>query len=124
MSRPPIPVSPTSSSSGLVSRGGARDESSRDPVTVEEAREIGVGMLGYAFMGKAHANAFRKIAYVTCPPPLMPRLIAIAGRNEAAVAAAARRYGFERWATEWQGAVAGPRHGPLRKPRPDHKATA
>ena len=24
--------------------------------------EIGVGMLGYAFMGKAHSNAFRKIA--------------------------------------------------------------
>ena len=33
-------------------------------------REIGVGMLGYAFMGKAHSNAFRKIAYMTWPPPL------------------------------------------------------
>ena len=27
----------------------------------ENARTIGVGMLGYAFMGKAHANAYRKI---------------------------------------------------------------
>ena len=25
-----------------------------------DAREIGVGMLGYAFMGKAHSNAFRR----------------------------------------------------------------
>ena len=36
--------------------------------------EIGVGMLGYAFMGKAHSNAFKKIAYMTWPPPLVPRL--------------------------------------------------
>src|SRR6266851_4794958 len=50
--------------------------------------EIGVGMLGYAFMGKAHSNAFRKIEYMAWPPPLVPRLVAIAGRNENAVAAA------------------------------------
>jgi hypothetical protein len=31
--------------------------------------EIGVGMLGYAFMGKAHSNALKKIAYMTWPPP-------------------------------------------------------
>ncbi len=37
-------------------------------------REIGVGMLGYGFMAKAHSNAFRKIAYMTAPP-LMPRLV-------------------------------------------------
>ena len=42
-------------------------------------------MLGYAFMGKAHSNAFRKIDYMTWPPPLRPRLVAIAGRNEEAV---------------------------------------
>jgi hypothetical protein len=41
--------------------------------------EIGVGMLGYAFMGKAHSNAFKKIAYMTWPPPLVPRLVGIAG---------------------------------------------
>ena len=39
-------------------------------------------MLGYAFMGKAHSNAFKKIAYITWPPPLEPRLVGIAGRNE------------------------------------------
>src|SRR5512132_2803352 len=70
--------------------------------------EIGVGMLGYAFMGKAHSNAYRKIAYMTWPPPLMPRLVAIAGRNEAAVAEAAQRYGFERHVPDWQALVADP----------------
>src|SRR6266545_4715542 len=68
----------------------------------EEARTIGVGMLGYAFMGKAHANAYRTIPYMTWPPPLVPRLVAVAGRTEEAVAEAARRYGFERYATDWR----------------------
>ena len=59
-------------------------------MSANDLGEIGVGMLGYAFMGKAHSNAFRKIGYMTWPPPLRPRLVAIAGRNEEAVAEAAR----------------------------------
>ncbi len=78
---------------------------------VGELREIGVGMLGYAFMGKAHSNAFRKIAYMTWPPPLVPRLVAVAGRNEEAVAAAAVRYGYERSTTDWRELVSNPEIG-------------
>ena len=73
--------------------------------------EIGVGMLGYAFMGKAHSNAFRKLEYMAWPPPLVPRLVAIAGRNEDAVAEAARRYGYERWTTDWHDIVTDERIG-------------
>jgi predicted dehydrogenase len=76
-----------------------------------ERREIGVGMLGYAFMGKAHSNAFKKIAYMTWPPPLVPRLVSIAGRNEEAVRNAAERYGYERWTTDWRDIVADPAVG-------------
>ena len=32
--------------------------------------EIGVGMLGYAFMGKAHSNAHKKMPYIFWPPQL------------------------------------------------------
>ena len=60
-------------------------------------------MLGYAFMGKAHSNAFKKIAYMTWPPPLMPRLVGIAGRNEQAVNEAAERYGYEYATADWHG---------------------
>ena len=67
-----------------------------------ERNEIGIGMLGYAFMGKAHSNAFRKIAYMTWPPPLHPRLVAVAGRDAEAVSEAAARYGFERSTTHWE----------------------
>jgi predicted dehydrogenase len=75
------------------------------------SEEIGVGMLGYAFMGKAHSNAFRKIAYMTWPPPLVPRLEAIAGRDEDAVREAAERYGYERWTTDWHELVDDPAVG-------------
>ena len=67
-----------------------------------ESPEIGVGMLGYAFMGKAHSHSYKTIPYMIYPPPANPRLVAIAGRDEAAVAEAARRYGYERYATDWR----------------------
>jgi predicted dehydrogenase len=67
-----------------------------------EAPEIGVGMLGYAFMGRAHTNAFKKAPYMMYPPPAIPKLIAICGRNEEAVAEAARRYGYQGYYTDWR----------------------
>jgi predicted dehydrogenase len=73
-----------------------------------DAPEIGVGMLGYAFMGRAHANGYRKLSYMAWPPPLRPRLVSIAGRDEAAVAEAAHRFGFERHVTDWRELVADP----------------
>jgi predicted dehydrogenase len=74
----------------------------------EEIPSIGIGMLGYAFMGKAHSNALKKIAYMTWPPPYIPRLVAISGRTEDAVREAARRYGYEKWSTSWEDVVADP----------------
>jgi predicted dehydrogenase len=71
----------------------------------EDVQPIGVGMLGYAFMGKAHSNAYKTLAYMTWPPPLLPKLVAIAGRNEEAVAEAARRYGFSEYVTDWHALV-------------------
>ncbi len=74
-----------------------------------EVKPIGIGMLGYAFMGKAHSNAYKTLAYMTWPPPLRPELIAIAGRNEEAVAEAARRYGFSEYKTDWREIATDPR---------------
>jgi predicted dehydrogenase len=67
---------------------------------------IGIGMLGYAFMGKAHANAYRTLSYMTWPPPLRPELVAIAGRDAGAAGEAARRYGFADAVTDWRDIVA------------------
>jgi predicted dehydrogenase len=82
-----------------------------DPRGVGHVATIGVGMLGYAFMGKAHANAYRTLSYMTWPPPLAPELVAIAGRSEDAVAEAARRYGFADYTTDWRALVADERIG-------------
>jgi len=78
---------------------------------VSQPPEIGVGMLGYAFMGKAHSLAFQNVRGAAWPPPLQPRLVAIAGRDETAVAEAASRYGYERWTTDWRDIVADPAVG-------------
>jgi predicted dehydrogenase len=82
---------------GFVTMGKAAGEA--------EVKPIGIGMLGYAFMGKAHSNAYKTLAYMTWPPPLMPQLVAIAGRSEDAVAEAARRYGFAEHVTDWRALV-------------------
>src|SRR3954465_5764894 len=74
-------------------------------MVVKGAGEIGIGMLGYAFMGKAHSNAFKKISYITWPPPLEPRLVGIAGRDTEAVGGAAKRYGYEYAPNDWRGRV-------------------
>jgi predicted dehydrogenase len=71
-----------------------------------EQRTIGVGMLGYAFMGRAHIHGYRTLSYMANELPLTPRLVAIAGRNEEAVSAAARRFGFARAETDWRALVA------------------
>ncbi len=68
----------------------------------DEIPTIGIGMLGYAFMGKAHANAYKTLTYMAWPPPLAPQLVAIAGRDRDAVAQAARRYGFASAVTDWR----------------------
>ncbi|MGB1287597.1 MAG: Gfo/Idh/MocA family protein [Aggregatilineales bacterium] len=67
-----------------------------------DAKTLGIGMLGYAFMGKAHSNAFKKIPYMMYPPAVIPRLVGISGRNESAVKAAAARYGYENAYTDWR----------------------
>ena len=71
----------------------------------KEIREIGVGMLGYSFMGKAHSNGYLKMPIFFYPPPAKPRLVAICGRTEKAVADAARRFGYEKYYTDWRDLV-------------------
>jgi predicted dehydrogenase len=69
---------------------------------------LGVGLLGYSFMGKAHTNGYKTMAYMMWPPPALPRLVAIGGRDESKVSEAATRYGYERYYTDWQEMVADP----------------
>ena len=73
-----------------------------------DAPTLGIGMLGYAFMGKAHTNAFKKLPYMMYPPVAIPKLVAICGRNQEATAAAAQRYGYEGYYTDWREMIQNP----------------
>lgn len=86
------------SETGFTTMAGAKSEGA--------APEIGVGMLGYAFMGKAHSNAYKKLPYMMYPPVAIPKLAAIAGRDESAVREAAARYGYAKSYTDWRDMLA------------------
>ncbi len=66
---------------------------------------LGIGLVGYAFMGVAHSHAWR-----TAPRffdlPLAPDMAVVAGRDEQAVRAAADRLGWRDAETSWKALVA------------------
>ncbi|ROQ23537.1 putative dehydrogenase [Streptomyces sp. PanSC19] len=66
---------------------------------------LGVGMVGYAFMGAAHSQGWRNVGRVF-DLPLRPVLAAIAGRDAGAVSAAAQRHGWAAAETDWRALIA------------------
>ncbi len=66
--------------------------------------EVNVALIGYAFMGRAHSNAWRQVSHFFSPK-LTPRLRVICGRDEANVKKAASKLGWEEWATDWREVV-------------------
>jgi len=65
---------------------------------------LGVGMVGYAFMGAAHSQAWRTAARVF-DLPLRPSMAALCGRDGGAARAAARRYGWAAAETDWRALI-------------------
>ncbi|MEK7220380.1 MAG: Gfo/Idh/MocA family oxidoreductase, partial [candidate division NC10 bacterium] len=72
---------------------------------------LGIGVLGYAGVAKAHLNALKKLPYIFWPSPVRFRLLGVGGRSLHGVEDAARRYGFEYGTTEWRRLVDDPRVG-------------
>jgi predicted dehydrogenase len=70
---------------------------------------IGVGMLGYAFMGKAHSRALLALRHLD--GPLLPELVSISGRNRDALEHARADWGWEDAVTDWREQVADERIG-------------
>jgi len=69
---------------------------------------IGVGMLGYGDMGMAHSNGYRQMPYVFWPPPAIPDLLMLCGRNEEKVKNAAKRFGYAKYCLDWKELVNNP----------------
>jgi predicted dehydrogenase len=69
--------------------------------TGRDGTVLGVGMVGYAFMGAAHSQAWR-VAPRFFDLPLQPRMAVVAGRTAASVEAAARKLGWDHTETDWR----------------------
>ena len=69
--------------------------------------DVGIGIVGYGMMGRAHAYGY------TAAPVMRhlrhrPRLRVISGRDRLKVAAAATAYGVESWVDDWRDLVSRP----------------
>ncbi len=76
------------------------------PVPGGPAR-LGIGMVGYAFMGLAHSQGWRN-ARSFFDPVLVPDLVAISGRDALAAGDMARRFDWQHVETDWRALVARP----------------
>ncbi|WP_284984342.1 Gfo/Idh/MocA family oxidoreductase [Arthrobacter sp. efr-133-TYG-118] len=61
---------------------------------------LGVAAIGYAFMGKAHSNAWRNVASFFDVPAFEQKVLV--GRDAEQVAEAAAKYGWSESATDWR----------------------
>ncbi|MER7548012.1 Gfo/Idh/MocA family oxidoreductase [Spirillospora sp. NPDC127506] len=62
---------------------------------------VGVGMVGHAFMGRAHSQAWRSVGPFF-GPPLTPVMAALAGRSADRARAAAEALGWAAVETDWK----------------------
>jgi predicted dehydrogenase len=66
--------------------------------------QIGIGMVGHAFMGAVHSHAWRS-AHRFFDLPMVPHLAVLGGRDLVRTKAAAARFGFASVETDWHDVV-------------------
>jgi len=64
-------------------------------------KSLGVGQVGYKFMGKAHSNAYQRIG-MFFDPSIKIEMKALCGRDEEWVKQAAEKFGWEGYETSWK----------------------
>jgi predicted dehydrogenase len=79
------------------------DAATAPATTRGPARPLGVALIGYEFMGRAHSQAWRNVNAIFETPPVERRVIV--GRDEAKVRAAATRLDWQEWATDWKDVI-------------------
>ena len=64
--------------------------------------ELGVGIVGFGFIGKIHALGYRSIPLYYDPPPLRTRMVAVCTSRPETAEAAREKGGFERATTRFE----------------------
>ena len=67
---------------------------------------LNIGMIGYGFMGRAHSNAYRKVANFFPDLKYRPVLKAVCARNAERAQAFADTWGYESIETDWRKLIA------------------
>jgi len=68
-------------------------------------KELGIGLIGYKFMGKAHSNAWLKVDKFF-DLPAKPVMRAVCGRTKSAVVPFAEKWGWQSVETDWRKLIA------------------
>jgi predicted dehydrogenase len=75
---------------------------------VRTMTEIGVGVVGFGWMGEVHTRAYSRVRHHFPTLALSPRLIAVSDPEPGRAADAADRYGFARTRKDWRDLVDDP----------------
>jgi predicted dehydrogenase len=70
-------------------------------------KEVGIGLIGRGFMGKAHSNAFKKVGYLF-ETNYIPKLVGISATTMERAQSAADRYGYEKAYVGWEEMIKNP----------------
>ena len=69
---------------------------------------LGVGMLGYGFMGKVHTECYRAMPMYYDPPPVHVELVGVATRHTETAEKAREQAGYRYATTDWREIIADP----------------
>jgi len=67
-------------------------------------KEMGIGLIGYKFMGKAHSHAYRDVG-LFFDLTVTPVMKVLCGRAEKPLKIAAERFGWQEYETDWRKVV-------------------
>lgn len=70
-------------------------------------KELGIGLVGYSMMGKAHSNAYRAAPFYF-DMDAKPRMKTIVGRNASKIEKVSERFGWENYTTDWRELIVDP----------------
>ena len=68
-------------------------------------RSIGIGVIGFGWMGQAHSRSYRRIPMHFPEAKLMPRLVIVADNVQERAELARQNFGFEAATANWREVV-------------------